>query len=85
MLTQFPGVIVGTGHKNKCFECIKHILKHGEHLSGIALAGITDGTEESLQVPVQKLEEIFRTVGVSAYSAILPHLLCDVSGIQISY
>ncbi|KAL0851334.1 hypothetical protein ABMA28_007154 [Loxostege sticticalis] len=61
--TSLIGVIVGTGHRNKCFECIKHILKHGEHLSGIALAGITDGTEESLQVPVQKLEEIFRTVG----------------------
>ncbi|XP_063839132.1 queuine tRNA-ribosyltransferase accessory subunit 2 isoform X1 [Ostrinia nubilalis] len=61
--TALVGVIVGTGNPKKCSDCIDHILKYKDHLLGIALAGITDGTEESMNVPVKDLEHIFRTVG----------------------
>lgn len=46
------------------------MLRHEEHLSGVSLAGITDGTEASLKIPISKLEEIFKTVGVSIFITI---------------
>ncbi|RVE42557.1 hypothetical protein evm_012790 [Chilo suppressalis] len=56
------GVITGTGIKEKCEHFIKHILKHKEHLSGVALSGMTDGSEESLRIPIDKFEEILKRI-----------------------
>ncbi|XP_068626822.1 queuine tRNA-ribosyltransferase accessory subunit 2 [Battus philenor] len=67
------GVIVGSGIPKKCEESIQHVLKHIDVLSGIALAGLTDGTEEE---SFEKLDEIFKRVG----EAIPKELLHVVEG-----
>ncbi|XP_075970776.1 queuine tRNA-ribosyltransferase accessory subunit 2 [Anticarsia gemmatalis] len=56
------GVVVAAGVPKKCDESVKHILKHKESISGIALAGLTDGTEDSLKLANEKLEEIFKRI-----------------------
>lgn len=49
----------------KCEECIKLVLQYKDVISGIMLSGITDGTEDSYKVPIEKLQEIFKKVSVS--------------------
>lgn len=49
----------------KCDECIEHILKHKDSLAGVALQGITDGSEESLAVSIEILEAVLKKVNVS--------------------
>lgn len=61
----FSGVIVGSSQDETYDECINHVLKYKDNLSGVLLAGITDGTEQSLTVPIKQLEEIFKKVNVS--------------------
>ncbi|XP_059048140.1 queuine tRNA-ribosyltransferase accessory subunit 2 [Achroia grisella] len=56
------GVIVGVGDERKCDQSIRNLLTHKDSLSGVALEGITNGTEESLAVPIEKLEAIFKRV-----------------------
>ncbi|CAB3240407.1 unnamed protein product [Arctia plantaginis] len=56
------GVIVAAGVPSKCDECITHILKYKDSLGGVALAGLTDGTEESLKLVNDKIEGIFARV-----------------------
>ncbi|KAI8438289.1 hypothetical protein MSG28_010865 [Choristoneura fumiferana] len=57
------GVIVGAGLTKKCNESIQHILKYKETLSGVALQGIIDGTEdytnEALPVDMVRILEGF--------------------------
>lgn len=57
------GVIVAAGVPKKCDECIKHILKYKDSLGGVALAGLTDGTEESNKLTNDKIEDIFERIG----------------------
>lgn len=59
------GVIVAAGTPRKCEECIKHTLQYKDILTGIALAGLTDGTEDSLKLASEKIEEIFQRVNES--------------------
>ncbi|KAJ0182641.1 hypothetical protein K1T71_002010 [Dendrolimus kikuchii] len=56
------GVVVGAGNPRKCEACIKQVLQHKDVISGIAISGLTDGTEDSYNVPMEKLEEIFQRV-----------------------
>lgn len=49
----------------KCNECIQHILKHKDYLTGVALSGITDGSEDSYMVTNEKLQDVIKTVDVS--------------------
>ncbi|KAI8438286.1 hypothetical protein MSG28_010865 [Choristoneura fumiferana] len=57
------GVIVGAGLTKKCNESIQHILKYKETLSGVALQGIIDGTEDYTNVPAANVISIFKRVG----------------------
>ncbi|XP_034835385.1 queuine tRNA-ribosyltransferase accessory subunit 2 [Maniola hyperantus] len=57
------GVVVGTGNPKRCDDSIQNILKHVDDLTGIALQGILDGTEESMDVDIEKLNEILEKVG----------------------
>ncbi|XP_045772286.1 queuine tRNA-ribosyltransferase accessory subunit 2 [Maniola jurtina] len=57
------GVVVGTGNPKRCDDSIQNILKHVDSLTGIALQGILDGTEESMNVDTEKLNEILDKVG----------------------
>ncbi|KAM3967586.1 queuine tRNA-ribosyltransferase accessory subunit 2 [Aphomia sociella] len=57
------GVIVGVGEETKSEKSIQNILQYKDILNGVALESITDGTEESLAVPIEKLEAIFKRVG----------------------
>ncbi|KAL4716577.1 hypothetical protein ACJJTC_010241 [Scirpophaga incertulas] len=56
------GVIAGTGTMSKCKNCIQNILTYREAIGGVALAGLTDGTEESLNIGIDKLEDIFKDI-----------------------
>lgn len=71
ILFLFPGVIVGPSQDESCDECINHVLKYKGILKGVILAGITDGSEQSLVVPIKKLEGIFKKVSVSKSVGIL--------------
>ena len=67
---------MGVGNPKKFDICIENILKYSDSLSGIALEGITDGTEESMDVNIEKLSEIFNKVNVSFYfSEIIVNLI----------
>ncbi|XP_026759004.2 queuine tRNA-ribosyltransferase accessory subunit 2 [Galleria mellonella] len=70
------GVIVGVGEERKCEQSIQNILTYKENLSGVTLEGITDGSEESLTVPLEKLEAIFKRVG----DALPKDFLCIIEG-----
>ncbi|CAG9796728.1 unnamed protein product [Diatraea saccharalis] len=65
------GVITGTGINEKCDHCIKHLLTHKEHLNGVALSGMTDGSEESLKIEKDKLETIFKSISESIPSELV--------------
>ncbi|XP_049880749.1 queuine tRNA-ribosyltransferase accessory subunit 2 [Pectinophora gossypiella] len=56
------GVIVGVGQDKKGYESIQHTLKHKEILGGIALSGLTDGTEESMKIATDNLDNILKKV-----------------------
>uniref|UniRef100_A0A2A4J5J8 Queuine tRNA-ribosyltransferase accessory subunit 2 n=1 Tax=Heliothis virescens TaxID=7102 RepID=A0A2A4J5J8_HELVI len=70
------GVVVATGTPKKCQESIKHLLQYKDVLTGVALAGVTDGTEESMKLATEKIEGIFKTIG----DALPKHLLRVVEG-----
>ncbi|CAH2102735.1 unnamed protein product [Euphydryas editha] len=57
------GVIVGVANSRKFDESIQNILNHVNTLGGVALEGITDGTEESMDVEIDKLKEVFEKIG----------------------
>ncbi|CAG4979480.1 unnamed protein product [Parnassius apollo] len=56
------GVIVGCAQSRKFEDNIQNFLRHKDNLGGVALSGLTDGAEESNDVPVDKLEAIFKKV-----------------------
>lgn len=56
------GVIVAAGHEKKCTESIQHILEHKQSLSGVALQGILDGTEDYMNMPDDNVISIFKRV-----------------------
>lgn len=49
----------------KSNESIEHVLKYKDDLTGVALAGVTDATDESNKLALEKIESIFKTVSVS--------------------
>ncbi|XP_061385725.1 queuine tRNA-ribosyltransferase accessory subunit 2 [Danaus plexippus] len=56
------GVVVGAQNQKKCDECIENILKHVDCISGVALEGITDGTD-FLKEYTNQYCDIFKKVG----------------------
>ncbi|XP_045447692.1 queuine tRNA-ribosyltransferase accessory subunit 2 [Melitaea cinxia] len=56
------GVVVGAPNSRKFDESIQNILNHADTLSGIALEGITDGTVESMDVDIEKLNKVFEKI-----------------------
>uniref|UniRef100_A0A2H1X3A8 Queuine tRNA-ribosyltransferase accessory subunit 2 n=1 Tax=Spodoptera frugiperda TaxID=7108 RepID=A0A2H1X3A8_SPOFR len=56
------GVVVATGMPKKSNESIEHVLKYKDDLTGVALAGVTDATDESNKLALEKIESIFKTV-----------------------
>lgn len=77
----FPGVVVASGLSKKRDESLDHILKSKDSLSGVALAGLTDGTEEANKIAANKLENILHSMGVSLSFL----LLCRVSVTRKSF
>ncbi|CAH0592316.1 unnamed protein product [Chrysodeixis includens] len=57
------GVVVASGLSKKRDESLNHILKSKDSLSGVALAGLTDGTEEANKLASKQLENILQTMG----------------------
>lgn len=55
---------MGVGDEKKCESCIKHILSHKEHLTGVALSGVSPDAEESCRMSPGQLDSVFKKVGV---------------------
>ncbi|XP_013134780.1 PREDICTED: queuine tRNA-ribosyltransferase subunit QTRTD1 homolog [Papilio polytes] len=70
------GVVVGTGIPKKCDISIENVLNYKDVLGGVALSGLTDGSEEFSMDQLQPLAEIFQRIG----DAIPKELLHIVEG-----
>ncbi|XP_023954027.2 queuine tRNA-ribosyltransferase accessory subunit 2 [Bicyclus anynana] len=57
------GVVVGSGSEKKLDDSISNTLKHVDSLTGIALQGIVDGTEETMDIDSEILNKLLDKVG----------------------
>lgn len=58
-------MVVGTGIPKKCDISIENVLNYKDVLGGVALSGLTDGSEEFSMDQLHPLAEIFKRIGVS--------------------
>lgn len=63
----FPAVLVGATHPKSLEECLQRLLVHKDYLAGIALSGLADAAEDSVNVTVDQVEPLFKRLDVCAF------------------